>query len=102
MIALVDRDVLLDLGFPRETITRNIADFRRSPIPAVTPAEFLRRARVEAGRRGQSAGHSGSPRLRQLSSRRPLNSREVVTDLFWVTLGPVVGVPYLAFDAARE
>lgn len=37
---------------------------------------------------------------RQLTSRRPLNSREVVTDLFWVTLVPIVGVPYLAFDAA--
>lgn len=37
---------------------------------------------------------------RQLSSRRPLNSREVVTDLIWVTLVPIVGVPYLAFEAA--
>ena len=27
-------------------VTRNTADFRRSPIPAVTPAEFLRRVRV--------------------------------------------------------
>lgn len=37
---------------------------------------------------------------RQLSSRRPIGPREVVKDLFWVTLVPVVGVPYLAFDAA--
>ena len=27
-------------------VTRNTADFRRSPIPAITPAEFLRRVRV--------------------------------------------------------
>lgn len=27
-------------------VTRNTADFRRSPIPAVTPADFLRRVRV--------------------------------------------------------
>ncbi len=27
-------------------VTRNTADFRRSPVPAVTPAEFLRRARL--------------------------------------------------------
>jgi hypothetical protein len=37
---------------------------------------------------------------RQLSGRRPLGAREVVRDLFWVTLVPVVGAPYLAFDAA--
>ena len=27
-------------------VTRNTADFRRSPIPAIMPAEFLRRVRV--------------------------------------------------------
>jgi predicted nucleic acid-binding protein len=27
-------------------VTRNTADFRRSPIPAITPVEFLRRVRV--------------------------------------------------------
>lgn len=37
---------------------------------------------------------------RQLTSRRPLGPREVVRDLFWVTLVPVVGAPYLAYDAA--
>lgn len=27
-------------------VTRNTADYRRSPVPAVTPAEFLRRVRA--------------------------------------------------------
>jgi hypothetical protein len=27
-------------------ITRNAADYRRSPVPAVSPAEFLRRVRA--------------------------------------------------------
>jgi predicted nucleic acid-binding protein len=31
---------------PQVIVTRNTADFRRSPIPAIMPAEFLRRVRV--------------------------------------------------------
>lgn len=27
-------------------VTRNTADYRRSPVPAITPAEFLRRVRA--------------------------------------------------------
>lgn len=37
---------------------------------------------------------------RQLTSRRPLNSGEVVKDLFWAALLPTVMVPYMAYDAA--
>ena len=37
---------------------------------------------------------------RQLTSRRPLNGREVVKDLLWTAMFPVVMGAYMAYDAA--
>ena len=37
---------------------------------------------------------------RHLTSRRPLNAREIVTDLFWTATFPVVMGAYFAYDAA--